>query len=380
MHALAATIGSPHVALLSIRLMHAKKCPAACSNGRIRVEEFGMQDWFVTYLLSRLKGHAYLIVAIVITPSTRQELASALQLVSDDGTLYERSRDNVIHLASTQEGEETKKAKSENIREILIVYSMPYEEVQEKVVRTRQVRVCGRCRCELPDKKSAFNAIGGIGGSLGGSLGGSMILGSVLGPIGAIGGAIAGSIAGGRAGRDASRKVHDTLHADLCDACRRQISQDHGSTASISSYENQEDNKWGSGRRLGAGHKLGGGIDESNGEGSKARSYRDLLRGGEQPPQHQPETPKSAKEKISEMATSTTKEIQESMSIVGKDIQDGFAWMKASVSGRISGIGGAADASTSSTSSAKASKPSSDYTGRPTGSGRGGDNDTGDII
>ena len=52
MHALAATIGSPHVALLSIRLMHAKKCPAACSNGRIRVEEFGMQDWFVTCLLS----------------------------------------------------------------------------------------------------------------------------------------------------------------------------------------------------------------------------------------------------------------------------------------------------------------------------------------
>ena len=262
--------------------------------------------------------------------------------------------------------------------DISIVYSMPYEEVQEKVVRTRQVRVCGRCRCELPDKKSAFNAIGGIGGSLGGSLGGSMILGSVLGPIGAIGGAIAGSIAGGRAGRDASSKVHDAVHTDLCDACRRQISQDYGSTTNTSPYENQEDNKWGSGRRLGAGHKLGGGIDESRGEGSKARSYRDLLRGGEQPLQHQPETPKSAKEKISEMATSTTKELQESMSIVGKDIQDGFAWMKTSISGRISAIGGTADASTSSTSPNR----SSTYTGRPLsgGGGGGGANDTGDII
>lgn len=175
---------------------------------------------------------------------------------------------------------------------------MPYETVQEKVVQTKRVRVCARCRSRMPDdgKRNTMNTVGGVGGSLGASLGGSILLGSVLGPIGAIGGAIAGSIAGSRAGRTVSNKLADAVENnsakgdDLCQSCR-----------SCDSDSNQ-------GSTLGGGHRLRNGDSwrNSNGEAS---------------------TTSTAGEKIGE-ATSAA----------GRSINNGLSWMKQSVTSVVDNV------------------------------------------
>lgn len=168
---------------------------------------------------------------------------------------------------------------------------MPYENVQEKVVRTKRVRVCARCRSRLPETggdRQTMNTVGGVSGSLGASLGGSMLLGSVLGPVGAIGGAIAGSIAGARAGRNASNKLADAVESrdtadDLCESCR-----------SIGTYNNR-----GGGQALGGGNRLG------SGEPVQQKSLNSNATPGEK--------------------------IGEAASAAGRGINNGLSWMKQSV-------------------------------------------------
>ena len=171
---------------------------------------------------------------------------------------------------------------------------MPYETVQEKVVRTKRVRVCARCRCRLPSTtgdRQTMNTVGGVGGSLGASLGGSILLGSVLGPVGAIGGAIAGSLAGARAGRTASDKLADAVESsratanDLCESC-----QSLGTNSS-------SNNGGGSGQVLGGGQRLGSGE-----------------------PIQQQTAQATPGEKIGEAA-----------SAAGRSINNGLSWMKQSV-------------------------------------------------
>lgn len=111
--------------------------------------------------------------------------------------------------------------------------NMPYETVEEKVVRTRRIKICAHCQSRIPDSRQTYNMVGGVGGSLGAFLGGSILLGSALGPVGAIGGAIAGSIAGGRgAGRKASNKLADAVENQdkdsLCEACRSLLDNNNG--------------------------------------------------------------------------------------------------------------------------------------------------------
>eukprot|EP00980_Cylindrotheca_fusiformis_P002044 scaffold449_cov138-Cylindrotheca_fusiformis.AAC.20 len=135
---------------------------------------------------------------------------------------------------------------------------MPYETVDEKVIRQRRVRVCDRCRTEMPDvaNRGKYRTAGSLAGSLGGSIAASALAGSVLGPVGMIGGAIAGSIAGASAGVRASDKACEAAEkkADqYCKACRD----------IMSNYEGEGNNKantnsdpfWDS---VGKGNRLGG--------------------------------------------------------------------------------------------------------------------------
>ena len=141
---------------------------------------------------------------------------------------------------------------------------MPYETVNEKVVRQRQIRVCARCRCEIPHavNQRRMQQVGSLSGSLGASIGGSALLGSVLGPVGMIGGAIVGSLAGARAGAQAGEKVGQALEErqdSLCEACQKIV----GKNTNDSSSDNPKkpDNNgssgpfssWGKGQRLGDG-------------------------------------------------------------------------------------------------------------------------------
>ena len=160
---------------------------------------------------------------------------------------------------------------------------MPYETVQEKVIQTRRIRVCGRCRNPIPEHQGAANrqqtiqAVSTTSASLATSLGGSILVGSLLGPVGAIGGAIVGSIAGARAGHEVGQKVSEAVvesnQDSLCESCRK----------IVDSYEN----------RGGGGHRLGSaGDDESSSTG----------------------------ERIGEVA-----------SAAGRNISNGLSWMKQSV-------------------------------------------------
>lgn len=167
---------------------------------------------------------------------------------------------------------------------------MPYETVQEKVVQTRRVRVCARCRSEMPDNRQTINRVGGVGGSLGASLGGSMILGSVLGPVGAIGGAIAGSIVGARAGQQTANHVADAVdtvkgnNEVLCPACQALVNN-------------------GAGQEEGGGHRL-----ESGAPAEARRSS-------------------NAQEKVGEAAQAA-----------GRGIQNGLTWMKQSVTNVVDNV------------------------------------------
>ena len=104
---------------------------------------------------------------------------------------------------------------------------MPYETVQEKVIQTKRIRVCGRCRNPIPDQganRQTIQAVSTTSASLATSLGGSILVGSLLGPVGAIGGAIVGSIAGARAGHEVGQKVSEAVESkedSLCPSCRQ---------------------------------------------------------------------------------------------------------------------------------------------------------------
>ena len=164
---------------------------------------------------------------------------------------------------------------------------MPYETVQEKVIQTKRIRVCGRCRNPIPEQQGAANrqqtiqAVSTTSASLATSLGGSILVGSLLGPVGAIGGAIVGSIAGARAGHEVGQKVSEAVvesnQDSLCESCR----------TIVDSYEN---------RGGGAGHRLG-----SSGDGATSNNN----------------TPG---ERIGEVA-----------SAAGRNISNGLSWMKQSV-------------------------------------------------
>jgi hypothetical protein len=124
---------------------------------------------------------------------------------------------------------------------------MPYETVQEKVVQTRRVRVCARCRNPIPEaaNRQTIHSVSTMGGSLATSLGGSILVGSLLGPVGAIGGAIAGSIAGARAGREVGHTVAEAVESkqdSLCPSCRK-----------ITDNSTSRDDEYGGGHRLGSG-------------------------------------------------------------------------------------------------------------------------------
>lgn len=139
---------------------------------------------------------------------------------------------------------------------------MPFETVDEKVVRQRRVRICDRCRREMPDaaNRGKYNTAGSLAGSLCGSIGASALAGAVLGPIGMIGGAIAGSIAGARAGVKASDKACEVAEKNAdkyCQACKDVMSNYEGTgTSSSKQNENSGSSFWDS---LGKGSRLGGG-------------------------------------------------------------------------------------------------------------------------
>lgn len=89
---------------------------------------------------------------------------------------------------------------------------MPYTTVKETVTQTRRIRICARCRCQLPFSDSNnLPRAGSLIGSLGASIGASALAGAVLGPVGVIGGAIAGSFAGAHAGVKAGSKANEIM-------------------------------------------------------------------------------------------------------------------------------------------------------------------------
>lgn len=112
---------------------------------------------------------------------------------------------------------------------------MPFETVNEQVIRQRRVNVCERCRQQIPDSvqnRGTYNTVGSVAGSLGTSMGGSMALGALMGPVGAIGGAIGGAIVGGQAGAAASNTACDAVEASkgsLCENCKAQSTHRAGS-------------------------------------------------------------------------------------------------------------------------------------------------------
>jgi hypothetical protein len=135
---------------------------------------------------------------------------------------------------------------------------MPFDTIDEKVVRQRRVRVCERCRREMPDvaSRGKYNTAGSVAGSLSGSIGASALAGAFLGPIGMIGGAIAGSIAGARAGVKASNKACEVAEKNAekyCQACKDIMSDYEGGN-------NKQDDSSGSfWDSLGKGNRAGGG-------------------------------------------------------------------------------------------------------------------------
>jgi len=132
---------------------------------------------------------------------------------------------------------------------------MPFETVEEPAVVRRQIKVCRRCRKQIPttvENRQTYNQVGSIAGSLGTSMGGSMVgaaAGTAVLPgvgtlIGGLGGAIGGAIFGGKAGAAASDKICDVVEdkaGDLCNECKPK----EGSSSGI--------NNWGGGR-LGDGN------------------------------------------------------------------------------------------------------------------------------
>jgi len=119
---------------------------------------------------------------------------------------------------------------------------MPFETVDEQVIRQRRVKVCERCGRQMPDtvqNRGTYNTVGSVAGSLGTSMGGSMLAGAVLGPVGAIGGAIGGAIVGSQVGAAATNTACDAVDAtkgSLCEDCKAQSTHRAGSQ------------NWGSGR------------------------------------------------------------------------------------------------------------------------------------
>lgn len=168
---------------------------------------------------------------------------------------------------------------------------MPYDTVDDHVVVQRRVRVCARCRRQMPDvvqNRGAYNTVGSVGGSLGSSMGGSMLLGSVLGPVGAIGGAIGGAIVGSRAGAAASDGICNAVEAtadDVCEQCK------------ATPYSGGQQN-WGGGR-------LGAPAD-------KAAAAEPAVAASSGP---------TVGERIGDVANAT-----------GESISSGWSWMRSSVS------------------------------------------------
>mmetsp|Transcript_33099 Transcript_33099/g.77461 ORF Transcript_33099/g.77461 Transcript_33099/m.77461 type:complete len:320 (-) Transcript_33099:64-1023(-) len=209
---------------------------------------------------------------------------------------------------------------------------MPHEVVNEQVWQQRRVRICARCRRELPpvvQHRGAYNTAGSVAGSLGTSMGGSMLLGAALGPVGAIGGAIGGAIVGSRAGAAASQGVCDAVEStadDLCDDCK----------AASSKATPARD--WGGGR-LGTTS-----APSTDTRASTASTARGEAAGQEA----------STGERISEAASAAGEKIGEAANAAGEKISEGWSWMRKSVSSAFGG-GDAEDANTASSSSASKS-------------------------
>jgi len=182
---------------------------------------------------------------------------------------------------------------------------MPFETVDETVTRQRRIRVCERCRRQLPDKvqnRGAYNTGGSIAGSLGGSMVGSAVLGEVLGPVGMIGGLIGGAMAGSRAGAAASNAACDGVESmadGLCDACKTDASRRPSGTAD-----------WGGGR-LGDGSSTQSSSAPAANGGYAEQSFGD---------------------KASEAASKAGQNASAAAAVAGERLSSAGSWMRSSVS------------------------------------------------
>jgi len=191
---------------------------------------------------------------------------------------------------------------------------MPFERVNEHVVRERRVKVCARCRRPMDEAvqhRGAWNTAGSVGGSLGTSIGGSMLVGSLLGPVGAIGGALAGAVVGSRAGAAASDAACDAVEAcadDVCERCKEE-----------SARRPAQKSDWGGGRL--------GSVDEVAAPSSG--SYAGA------PPAQQGEP--SAAGKVGEAAAAAGETLGRAASATGETLSRGWSSLSRSVSATFGG-------------------------------------------
>ena len=205
-----------------------------------------------------------------------------------------------------------------------LLLAMPVEHVNEQVWTQRRVRVCAKCRRELPDvvkHRGAYNTAGSVAGSLGTSMGGSMLLGTVMGPVGAIGGAIGGAIVGSRAGAAASDGVCNAVEnsaQDLCDQCKADAQR-----------STPPPRDWGGGR-LGTGSE-----EQEKGQSGSDPSATEAFSGSSQSQRGQQAatSTQSSGERFSDAASTAGTKISEAASAAGDRLNDGWSWMRRSVWG-----------------------------------------------
>eukprot|EP00929_Paragymnodinium_shiwhaense_P067720 TRINITY_DN34050_c0_g1_i2.p2 TRINITY_DN34050_c0_g1~~TRINITY_DN34050_c0_g1_i2.p2 ORF type:complete len:315 (-),score=62.18 TRINITY_DN34050_c0_g1_i2:79-1023(-) len=230
---------------------------------------------------------------------------------------------------------------------------MPFETVNETYVRQRQVRICARCRREIPSTvkhKQAYTTAGSVAGSLGTSVGGSMLLGSVLGPVGSIAGAIGGAMVGGRAGATASEaacNAVDSTSGDLCEACK-----------SASSSKPAGHQNFGGGR---LGDTAGPSAPVSQAQGG----YRGAADAAEPSVQQRVGSMAStAGESLSGAASAVGSTLSTAGTAVGSGFSSAGNWVRSSFSG-----GGGGDGSTQTSSSSGAGRGSGESWKAFSGSG-----------
>mmetsp|Transcript_65633 Transcript_65633/g.158716 ORF Transcript_65633/g.158716 Transcript_65633/m.158716 type:complete len:283 (-) Transcript_65633:217-1065(-) len=233
---------------------------------------------------------------------------------------------------------------------------MPFETVDETVVRQRQVKVCARCRGRMDEKvkhRGVWTTAGSIGGSVGTSMGGSMLLGSVLGPVGALGGAIGGAIVGSRAGAAASSGACDAIEAtadDVCERCKAESTQRASACTD-----------WGGGR-------LGSSDDPAAASGqASAQAPGGLHQQGEPTiADHIGQAASATGQTLGKAASATGETLSKAASATGETLSKGWSQLSKSVS---STFGGSTSAETQAASGGKSTSVPFAGSGHVLGSG-----------